>query len=74
MKAFAKKYIEAAVAAGSSELAANAKKEVAYNDQFHGTTLATAEDFDLMEEALKNAKNHFLGENKPEVKRRRKRS
>lgn len=70
---FAQKYIEICVAAGSSELAANAKKEVAFNDQLHGLKLETAEDFDLMEDALKDAKNQMLGLNKPEVKRRQKR-
>lgn len=71
---FAQKYIEICVAAGSSELAANAKKEVAFNDQLHGLKLETVEDFDLMEDALKDAKNHVLGVNKSGLKRRPKRS
>lgn len=69
---FAQKYIEAAVAAGSSELAANAKKEVAFNDHLYGIKLETAEDADLMMEALKDASKHLSDRNKPQVKRKRK--
>jgi len=69
---FAQKYIEAAVAAGSSELAANAKKEVAFNDQLHGIKLETAEDAELMMDALKDASKHLSGGNKSKVKRKHK--
>ena len=68
---FAQKYIEVAVAAGSSELAANAKKEVSFNEQLHGIRLETAEDAELMMDALQDASKHFSGGSKPVVKRKR---
>lgn len=70
---FAKKYIETAVAAGSSELAANAKKEVAFNDNLHGVKLETVEDAELMMEALKEATEHLPGGSGVATKRRIKR-
>jgi hypothetical protein len=68
---FAHKYIEAVVAAGSSELAANAKKEVAFNSQLHGLKLETSDDAELMMEALKDASKHLSAGNRPEAKRKR---
>jgi hypothetical protein len=68
---FAQKYIEAVVAAGSSELAANAKKEVSFNEQLHGIKLETSEDAELMMDALKDASKHLSGGSKPVVKRKR---
>ena len=70
---FAKKYIAAAVAAGSSELAANAKKEVAFNDHLHGMNLYTAEDAELMMDALKEATERLPSESGVTTKRRPKR-
>lgn len=68
---FAQKYIEAAVAAGSSELAANAKKEVAFNQQLHGIKLETADDAELMMDALKDASKRLSGGSTSAVKRKR---
>jgi hypothetical protein len=68
---FAQKYIEAVVAAGSSELAANAQKEVSFNEQLHGIKLETADDAELMMDALKDASKHLAGGSKPVVKRKR---
>jgi hypothetical protein len=51
MAIFAKKYIAAEVARGSSELAANAKREVAFNSQYHGVVPDTAEDAFMLAEA-----------------------
>lgn len=71
--AFAQKYIAAAVAGGSSELAANAKKEMAFNEHLHGVKLETAEDAELMMSALKEAAEHLPSENGLTTKRRLKR-
>jgi len=70
---FAKKYIAAAVAGGSSELAANAKKEVAFNEQLHGVQLETVEDAELMMDALKEAAERLPSESGVTTKRRPKR-
>jgi len=71
---FARKYIEASIANGSSELAANAKKEVAFNPQLHGMKLETAEDAAIMMEALKDVAERLPSGSKPEVKRKPKRN
>ena|GEM_PF-5595477 len=70
---FAQKYIASVVAAGSSELAANAKKEVAFNPQLHGIKLETLEDAELMMEALKDVAERLPGESGLATKRRIKR-
>ena len=63
---FARKYIEAAVAKGSSELDANAKKNVALNPDFHAVNLKTPEDALLMSEAYKELAKTLPGGSKPE--------
>ena len=68
---FAKKYIEEVVAAGSSELAANAKREVAFNDHLHSVELNSAEDAEFMRDALNDLIDRFQSGNKTKKKWRR---
>lgn len=67
---FARKYIEAAVAKGSSELDANAKKNVALNIDFHAASLKTPEDALLMSEAYKDLAKTLPGGNATRKQRR----
>ena len=67
---FARKYIEAEVAKGSSELAANAKKDVTLNHNLHGINLETPEDAMLMSSAYKELAKSFPGGSKAGKKRR----
>jgi hypothetical protein len=76
---FAKKYIEAIVAKGSSELPANAKKTVAFNEHTrrHLPNVETAEDAALVSEAYNDLNKALLAKEKglqsgkkPETKRK----
>jgi hypothetical protein len=70
---FAKKYIEAEVAKGSSELAANAKREVAFNSQYHGFVPDTAEDAFMLAEAFSDYALTLPGGKEVETMRKAKR-
>ena len=70
---FARKFIEQKVNEGSSELAANAKKEVAYNPQTHGVTVDTPEDALLVAESYKDLALSMKGGKEAEKRRKAKR-
>lgn len=70
---FAKKYIEQKVSGGSSELAANAKKEIGYNPQLHGITIDNPEDALLVAESFKDLALSMDGGKEAEKKRKAKR-
>ena len=70
---FARKFIEEKVSEGSSELAVNAKKEVAYNSQTHGVTIDTPEDTLLVAESFKDLALSMKGGKEAEKKRKAKR-
>ena len=66
MAEFAKKYIESVVAKGSSELPANVKKTVAFNEHtlHHLPNVKTAEDAALVSEAYDELKKKLLATGK----------
>lgn len=70
---FARKYIERKVSEGSSELAANAKKEVGYNPQRHGLTIDNPEDALLVSESFKDLALSMEGGKEAEKKRKARR-
>ncbi len=67
---FAQLYVERELAKGSSELAANAKKEVALNPSYHAANKYTPEDAMLISEAYKDYANTLSGGTKPDNRRR----
>ena len=69
-QAFAEKYIKGIVAAGSSELAANAKREVPFHDQLHGPEINTAEDAMMLSESYKDLAMNLPGGSEAAVKRK----
>ena len=68
--AFAKKYIEYKVAEGSSELAANAKKEVSYNPQFHGVEVETPEDALILADSFRDLALNMDGGKRADKRRK----
>jgi len=58
---FAKTYIADVIGSGSSELAANAKKEITLNEGFHQLKAETPEDVVLLKESI----DEFLKHNQP---------
>lgn len=70
---FAAAYISARLATGSSELAANAKKEVRFVDGFHGLRVETPEDALLAAEAFRDLAERFPGGKTPAKTRKAKR-
>ncbi len=70
---FAVGYIKNIMAAGSSELAANAKKEVRFTEALHGLVLETAEDALLMAEACQDLTERLPGGKNPEKPRKARR-